>query len=281
MKLCMWHLARPRPRRWLTTLQKAAYSDSSATKTYIAKSPQTYSPIPVSQVCSTPANLSTNFRTGKFFFFCRIFYPWMVPTLDQPGRQTWRDARIPRPRRTLVSTPLPIHRPTPTYPHPKASAMAKKAPLSSSNTSKILKQLSRTNRPIHRSTAYSTSMYPFGSGTSSPNRVTDAVVSALRCTVSGWCSPPRCWPTVSSCPYKRKFEFLRFIKLWSGDRFRRDRKSLMSVVASVLHPCASLALFRMSNVSFKISLKFVDKPRVYVVPPFFIYIQHRFLIFWL
>ena len=66
--------------------------------------------------------------------------------------------------------------------------------------------------------------------------------------------------------------FLRFIKLWSGDRFRRDRKWSMSVVASVLHPCASLVLFRMSNVSFKISLKFVDKPRVYVVPPFFIYI---------
>ena len=71
---------------------------------------------------------------------------------------------------------------------------------------------------------------------------------------------------------EKEFEFLRFIKLWSGDRFRRDRKSLMSVVASVLRPCASLALFRMSNVSFKISPKFVDKPRVYVVPLFFIYI---------
>ena len=65
---------------------------------------------------------------------------------------------------------------------------------------------------------------------------------------------------------EKKVEFLRFVKLWSGDRFRRDRKWLMSVVASVLHPYASLVLFRMSNVSFKISLKFVDKPRVYVVP---------------
>ena len=68
---------------------------------------------------------------------------------------------------------------------------------------------------------------------------------------------------------KKEVEFLRFIKLWSGDRFRRDRKWSMSVVASVLRPCASLALFRMSNVSFKISLKFVDKPRAYVIPPFF------------
>ena len=33
----------------------------------------------------------------------------MVPTLDQPGRQTWKDTRIPRPRWTLVSTPLSIH----------------------------------------------------------------------------------------------------------------------------------------------------------------------------
>ena len=40
----------------------------------------------------------------------------------------------------------------------------------------------------------------------------------------------------------------------------------MSVVGLVLCPCASLVLFQMSNVSFKISLKCVDKPRVYVIP---------------
>ena len=138
MKLCMWHLARPRPRRWLTTLRKAAYSDSSATKTYIVKSLPTYSPIPVSQVCSTPASLSTNSRTGKFFF-CRIFYPWMVPTLDQPGRQTWRDTRIPRPRRTLVSTPLLIVLPQliPTPKHrwwPKRLRFHPRIPQRSSNS---------------------------------------------------------------------------------------------------------------------------------------------------
>ena len=72
--------------------------------------------------------------------------------------------------------------------------------------------------------------------------------------------------------------FLQFIKLWSRDYFRRDWKSLMSVVVSVLHPCASLVLFQMSNVSFKISLKFVDKPRVYVIPPLLIY-KSLFLIF--
>ena len=70
---------------------------------------------------------------------------------------------------------------------------------------------------------------------------------------------------------EKEFEFLLFIKLWSGDHFRRDRKWLMSVVASVLHPCASPVLFRMSNVSFKISLRFVDKPRVYVVPLLYVY----------
>ena len=195
----------------------------------------------------------------------------MVLTRDQPRRQTWRDTQIPRSHRTLVSIPLFIHRPTPTHLHPKASVMAEEAPHSSSNTSKILKQLSRMNRPIHRSTASSTSMYPFGSGTSFLNRVTDAVVLVLRYKVLGWCGPPRFWLTVSSCLWIREFDFLRFVKLWSRDRFRRDRKWLMSVVGLVLRPYASLVLFRMSYVSFKISLKFVDKPWVYVILPPYIY----------
>ena len=152
---------------------QATYSNSSAIKTYTAKSLQTYSPIPVSQACSTPANLSAKYRIGKFF--SQNIYPWVVLTRDQPRRQTRRGTRIPRSRRTLVST-LYSSIVLPNLSLPKASAMAKKAPLSSSNTPKILKQLSRMNPPIHRSIAPSTWMWPFGSGTSFLNRVTDAVV---------------------------------------------------------------------------------------------------------
>ena len=47
---------------------QAIYSDSSATKTYTAKSFQAYSPIPVSQACLILANLSAKSRIGKFFF---------------------------------------------------------------------------------------------------------------------------------------------------------------------------------------------------------------------
>ena len=186
MKLCTWHLARPR--RWLTT---TTYRPLTPTPLQPKHIPRNHSrrirQYPYlkharhQQICQQ--------NTGSVSFFSQNFYPWMVLTRDQPRRQTWRDTRIPRSRRTLVST-LYSSIVLPNLSLPKASAMAKKAPHSSSNTSKILKQLSRMNPPIHRSIASSTWMCSFGSGTSFLNRVTDAVVSVLRCTVLGWCSPP-------------------------------------------------------------------------------------------
>ena len=193
----------------------------------------------------------------------------MVPTLDQPGRQTWRDTRIPRPRRTLVSTsPYP-----PSYPNLSPSQSIGDGQKGSAFILEYLKDPQTassdepTDTPFHRVFDIDVPLWEW-------YELPEQSYRRRRFGVAmhgiGLMQPPEVLTNGEFLSIDEKeVEFLRFIKLWSGDRFRRDRKSLMSVVGSVLRPCASLALFRMSNVSFKISLKFVDKPRVYVIPPFF------------
>ena len=89
---------------------QATYSNSSATKTYTVESLQTYSPIPVSQACSTPANLSAKYWIGKFFFAEYLSMSGTDP------RSTQKTNVKGHPNSPLSSNtckhPLFIHRPT-------------------------------------------------------------------------------------------------------------------------------------------------------------------------